>query len=176
MEYSTYWSILDSPSKTIQSNSICLYVAIGAGLLWLLIKKFKKDNGDGDKTILVWATGIFSVLGIVGYISLTFFNMDNSNEQALKMLNATTTPRIEGVVSNFERTYRSAKYGGETIEKFTIDSIKFAYGDAALGKFSSFSKTKNNVIFNGQKVRVTYKDGSPYGEIYKSILKIEIAN
>ena len=176
MEYSTYWSILDSPSKTIQSNSICLYVAIGAGILWLIIKKFKKDNDDGDKAILVWATGIFSVLGIIGYISLTFFNLDKSNEKTLRMIDASTTPRIVGVVSNFERTYRNARYGRETIEKFTVDSIQFAYGDGPFGKFSSFSKTNNNVIFNGQKVRVTYKDFSPYGEIYKSILKLEIAN
>ena len=175
MEYSTYWSILDTPSKSIQSNSICLLIAIGAGLLWFLIKQFKKENGDGEKKMILWVTGIFAVLGIAGYVSLTFFHLENSKEQAIKMLNSTKTPRVEGIVTNFERTFRSAKYGGETIEKFIVDSVQFAYGDAALGKFNSFSQTKNNVIFNGQKVRITYQNGTHYGENYKSILKLEIA-
>ena len=175
MDYSTYWSVLDSPSKSIQSNSICLYIAIGFGLLWFLAKKFKKDKGDGDKTIVLWATGAFAVLGLAGYIMLTFFYQDKSNEKTLEMLNSPTTPRVEGVVSNFERTFRNAKYGGETIEKFMVDSVHFAYGDAALGKFGSFSQTNNQVIFDGQKVRVTYKTGSPYGDNCNSILKLEIA-
>ncbi|WP_276979165.1 hypothetical protein [Flavobacterium filum] len=171
MDYSTYWSVLDTPSKSIQTNSVCLYIAIGAGLLWLLAKKFKKDKGDGDKTIMLWATSAFAVLGLAGYIMLTFFYQDKSNEKTLEMLNSPTTPRIEGVVSNFERTSRNGK---ETIEKFTVDSIQFAYGDAALGKFNSFSQTNNSVIFDGQKVRITYSSGSRYGN-YNSILKLEIA-
>jgi hypothetical protein len=175
MDYSTYWSVLDTPSKSIQSNSVCLYIAIGAALLWVLAKLFKKDKGDGDKTIILWATGAFAILAFAGYIMLTFFYQDKSNEKTLEMLNSQTTPRVEGIVSNFERTFRNAKYGGETIEKFTVDTIQFAYGDAALGKFGSFSQTNNKVIFNGQKVRVTYKTGSPYGDSCNSILKIEIA-
>ena len=175
MEYSTYWSILDTPSKSIQSNSICLFIAIGAGLLWFLIKMFKKENGDGEKKMTLWVTGLFAVLGIAGYVSLTFFNLDNSNKQAIEMLNSKKTPKVEGVVTNFERTFRNAKYGGETIEKFKVDSVQFAYGDAELGKYNSFSETKNNVIFNGQKVRITYQNGSHYGENYKSILRLEIA-
>lgn len=171
MDYSTYWSVLDTPSKSIQSNSVCLYIAIGAGLLWFLAKKFKKDKGDGDKTIILWATGAFAVLGLAGYVMLTFFYQDKSNEKTLEMLNSPTTPRIEGVVSNFERTSRNGK---EIIEKFTVDSVQFAYGDAALGKFNSFSQTNNNVIFNGQKVRITYSYGSHYGSA-NSILKLEIA-
>jgi hypothetical protein len=172
MDYSTYWSVLDTPSKIIQSNSVCLYMAIGAGLLWVLAKLFKKDKRDGDKTTILWATGAFAVLGLAGYIMLTFFYQDKSNEKTLEMLNFPTTPRVEGMVSNFERTFRNGK---ETIEKFKVDSIQFAYGDAALAKFGSFSQTNNLVIFDGQKVRVTYKTGSPYGENCNSILKLEIA-
>lgn len=174
MDYSTYWSILDSPSKSILSNSVCLYIAISFGLLWFLAKKFKKDKDDGDKTIILWATGAIAVIGLAGYIMLTFLYQEKSNEKTLERLNSPTSPRVEGVVSNFERTFRRAKYGGETIEKFTVDSVQFAYGDAALGKFNSFSQTKNNVIFDGQKVRITYKSDSHYGN-YKSILKLEIA-
>lgn len=175
MNYSTYWSILDTPSKTIQSNSVFLYIALAAGLLWFLIKKFKKDSGDGDRTLLLWATAVFALLGLAGYPTLTFFYQDKTNERTLEMLNSSTTPKVEGVVSNFERTFRNARYGGETIEKFSVDSIHFAYGDAALGKFNSFTRTNNNVIFDGQKVRITYQSGSPYCDNCKTILRIEIA-
>ena len=105
MEYSTYWSILDTPSKSIQSNSICLFIAIGAGLLWFLIKLFKKENGDGEKKMILWATGLFAVLGIAGYVSLTFFNLDNSNEQAIEMLNSNKTPRVAIPINDFEEIF-----------------------------------------------------------------------
>ena len=175
MNYSIYWSVLDTPSKTIQASSIFLYIAIGAAVLWFLTKKFKKDSGDGDRVIILWATAVFGVLGLAGYVVLTFYYPDDTNKKVLEMLNSPTTPKVEGVVSNFERTYRNARYGDETIEKFSVDSVQFAYGDAALGKFNSFAQTKNNVIFNGQRVRITYKSDSPYGDKYNSILMLEIA-
>ncbi len=175
MDYSTYWSILDSPSKSIQSNSVMLYIAIGAGVLWFLAKKFKRDKGDGERKLVLWSTGIFAILGLTGYVLLTFFYRDNSKEKTLEMLNSQKTPRVEGIVSHFERTFRNSKYGDETIEIFTVDSVQFAYGDAGLGKFNSFSQTKNEVIFNGQKVRITYSSGSHYGEKYNSILRLEVA-
>jgi hypothetical protein len=175
MDYSTYWSILDTPSKTIQSSSVFLWIALAAGLLWFLTKKFKNDSGDGNRTNILWATVVFGVLGAAGFVALTFFYPDKTNEKTLEMLNSSTTPKVEGVISNFERTFRNARYGGETIEKFSVDSIQFAYGDAALGKFNSFTHTNNKVIFNGQKVRITYKTGSPYGNDFNSILRIEIA-
>ena len=174
MDYTTYWSILNSPSHTTKSNSVCLVITIVMGILWLLTKKFKKDIGDGDRTILLWGTGAFTMLALTFYIMLTFFYQDNSDSQTIKMLESPTTPKIEGVVSNFQRTYRNARYGSETIENFTVDSIEFAYGDAALGKFNTFSNTNNNVIFEGQKVRITYRSGSPYGDNFNSILKLEI--
>jgi hypothetical protein len=175
MDYTTYWSVLDSPSHTTKPNIIFLIVALAFGLLWLLTKKFKKDKGDGEKLILLWGTGAFAVLGILGYFVLTFVYKDNSDEYTLKMLNSPTTPKVEGVVANFQRTHRNAKYGGETIETFTVDSVEFAYGDAALGKFNAFSQTFNNVIYNGQKVRITYGHESHYGDNFNSILKLEIA-
>ncbi len=175
MDYSTYWSILDTPSKTIQSSSVLLWIGLTAGLLWFLTKKFKKDSGEGDRTIILWATAVFGVLGAVGFVVLTFFYPDKTTERTLEMLNAPTTPKVEGLVSNFERTFRRARYGGETIEKFTVDSVHFAYGDAALHKFNSFSQTYNNILFNGQKVRITYSSGSPYCNNCNSIIKIEIA-
>jgi hypothetical protein len=175
MDYSTYWSILDTPSKTIQSNSIFLYIGIGASVLWFLAMKFKRDKGDGERKIILWSTAVLTLLGVSGYVLLTFLYQDNSNQRTLEMLNSPTTPRVEGIVSNFQRTFRNAKLGNEIIEKFTVDSVEFAYGDAVLGKFNAFTETKNNVIFNGQRVRITYSSVSPYGDNYHSILKLEIA-
>jgi hypothetical protein len=176
MDYTTYWTILDSPANTTKSNSICLVITIVAGLLWVMTKKFKKDNGDGDKTILLWGTATFAILGLTFYILLTFFYKDNSDSKTLKMLASPSTPKVEGLVSNFQRKIRNARsrFGSETIESFTVDSVEFAYGDAALGKFNSFCKTNNDVIIDGQKIRVTYRKGSPYRHNYNSILKLEI--
>lgn len=175
MHYETYWSILDTPAQSIKTTSVALCVAIAAGAFWLLAKKYKKDSGDGDRKMILWATGAFAIIGFAGYILLAFVYPDRSHHVTLEMLNSSTTPRVEGVVSNFERKIRKARYGNETIEMFTVDSVQFAYGDAALGKFGLFSETGNNVIFNGQRVRITYKPGSSYGYTYNSILKLEIA-
>lgn len=172
MNYTTYWSILETSSQTIKSNTVCLIVAISSGLLWLLIKILKKENVEGDKIILLWGSGIFSFLAFVMYFALTFFLEDNANSLTLKMLNSHSTPRVEGIISDFQRSYRDTK---ETIETFRVDSVQFAYGDAVFGKFNSFIQTNNKVIFNGQQVRVTYKAWSPYGKEYNSILKLEIA-
>ncbi len=173
-DYTTCWSILNTPSKSISSTSVFLWVTICAVLLWFLTK-LKKENDDGDRKIMLWATGAFAVVGLAGYISLTYIYPDKSHEKVLEMLNATTTPRVEGVVSNFERTFRQTRYGNETIEKFTVDSVQFAYSDALFGKFNSFSQTHNNVMFNGQRVRITYWPDSFYEGKYNAIIKIEIA-
>jgi TM2 domain-containing membrane protein YozV len=176
MDYTKYWTILDSPTNTIKSNTVCLIVAIIGVLIWILTKKFKLDKGDGEKLILLWGTGIFAILSLAFYVLLTFFYVDNSDSQILKILDSPNTLKVKGLVSNFQRKFRNTKYGKETIESFTIDSVEFAYGDAALGKFNSFYKTNNNVIFDGQKVRVTYRQGSHYGNNFNSILKLEIRN
>lgn len=174
MEYSTYWSVLDTPSESIKSNSVCLYVAIGACVCWLLIKTFKKNKADSDKGILLWGSAIFAILGLTGYVSLSFFNLDTSNEPALKLLRSPDTPRVEGIVSDFERTFRSAKGGHETIESFTVDSVRFTYSDAMMSRFGSFTATENSFIFDGQKVRITYTNDWHYRDGHK-ILKIEVA-
>ena len=171
MKYSTYWSILDTPSQSLQSNLICLYFAIGAALLWLFIKKVKKESVGGDQAVLLWMTGAFSIIGFSAFVILSFFVPDKSNEMTLEMLNSPNTPRVEGIVSNFERTFRDGK---ETIERFKVEGVPFAYGDALFGKFNSFTQTYNDVIFNGQHVRITYKFGSNYGDDYNSILKLEL--
>lgn len=174
-DYKTYWSILDSPAVTVQSSSIALCMAICASVLWVLVKKYKKDRGEGDRSVLLWSTGAFAVLGFSAYISLTFFYPDNSREETIKMLNSKEALKVEGVISGFERTIRHTRYANETIEMFTVDSVRFAYGDALLGKFNSFTHTNNDVIFNGQRVRITYVQRTTYCHDCNAILKLEIA-
>ncbi|MFM2229164.1 MAG: hypothetical protein RL607_422 [Bacteroidota bacterium] len=174
MNYSTYWSVLDTPSKSIESNTICLWVAIVAAILWLITKKNTINKTVEDRLIILWVTSTFTVIGVLGYVSLTFFYPDKTYEKTVKFLNSKSTPRVEGVVSNFKKTFRKTKYGGETIEIFSVDSINFAYSDALIGKFNSFTKTYNNVIYNGRKVRITYRSDEIFCEDCKSILKLEI--
>ncbi|GEP52787.1 hypothetical protein FNO01nite_34590 [Flavobacterium noncentrifugens] len=50
-----------------------------------------------------------------------------------------------------------------------VDSVKFSYGDAMLGRFNNFSET-NSILQNGLPVRITY------GKDKNQIVKIEIAN
>lgn len=173
MDYTTYWSVLDAPSHTIKSNTVCLVIGLGFGFIWLLVKRFKKDSGDGDKVSILWGSGLFALLGFFGYFYLTFINKYDSNIRTVELIRSPTTPRVEGTVSNFQRRIRHSKYTDETIESFTVDSVQFAYGDAVLARFNSFTETNNNVIFNGQKVRITYTDWGNYGP--NTILKIEIA-
>lgn len=47
MEYMAYWSIFDSPSHATKSTSVCLVIAIGAGLLWLFRLVAKRQNVRG---------------------------------------------------------------------------------------------------------------------------------
>lgn len=176
MKYITYWSVLDTPSQTIKSDAIALGVAIIAGILWILIKKFKKDQGDGDKSILLWGTGIFAICGLLMFLILTYNYQRHSDSGVSKIFHSPGVEKIEGFVSNFHRVQRNAKYGSETIETFSVDSIQFAYSNAAFGKFFSFSETNNKVVYNGQAVRITYKQDEVYlyGERFKTILKLEI--
>ena len=174
MEYTTYWSILDSPSHTIKSNLIGLFIALFAGFCWILAKKYKRDSGDGDRMIILWGTGVLTVLGIAMFFLLTFITPDNSDAETAKMLQSAKVKKVEGIVSHFNRRFRNTRLGAETIESFNVDTVKFAYGDALLGKFNSFTKTNNDVIFNGQSVRITYGAGSPYGDSLNSIWKLEI--
>lgn len=176
MNYTTYWSILDTPSKTIQSNSICLWIALISAILWVISIRWNRNKSTEDTVIFRFTTIAFFILGIVGYALLTFIYPDKTYEKTAALLNSNTTPRIEGIVSNFNRAYRKTRTGIETTETFTIDSLTFAYSDAALSKFNSFTETYNKVITNGKKLRITYSGNSTLCENCKSILKIEIEN
>ena len=173
MEYTTYWSILDTPAHTIKSNYIGLAIALIGGFCWLLTKKYKKDKGDGDRIVVLFGTGAFTVLGIAMFILLTFIYADNSDIEVAKMLDSPAVKKVEGKVSDFHRSFRNTRYGAETIENFVVDSVQLGYSDALLARFGSFTKTYNNIIYNGQTVRITYRGSPNYGSNLL-ILKIEI--
>ena len=174
MEYTTYWSILDTPAHIIKSNYIGLAIALIGGFCWLLIKKYKKDKGDGDRPLVLFSTGAFTVLGIAMFILLTFIYPNNSDIEVAKMLDSPAVKKVEGKISGFDRSFRNTKYGAETIESFVVDSVHFEYNDALLARFGSFTKTNNSIIYNGQTVRVTYRGAPNYRSKFNSILKIEI--
>jgi hypothetical protein len=174
MEYKTYWTILETPSNSIKSKTVCLVFAILAGFLWILIKKYHKSKATEDQKIILWGTGTFAIIGLTFYFLLTFFYLDNSESEILKMLDSPTTPKVEGLVSNFKREFRKTKYILQTTEKFTVENVHFEYNDVPIVRFNSFSKTYNNVIKNGQRIRVTYRKDTFNDENFNFILRIEL--
>jgi len=169
MQYYTYWSILDTPSHTIKSNYVALIIAGVALLSWVLIKRFQKESAN--KSLSLWGAGLFFGLGLSMFFLFTYFYPDNSERETLKLISS--YPVVEGVVFNFQD--RSNLSNKQIIQSFTVDSVQFAYGDALLGKFNSFSEVDNRVLFNGQRVRVTYKESTIYNDQYHAIVKLEIA-
>ena len=174
MEFTTYWSILDTPSHTIKSSTIGLIIFVLGTLLWILAKKIKKDSGDGDRKIVLFGTALFSILGLFMYVLTAFIYVDNTDKEIAEMLNSSKTSKVEGLIENFERTYRNHKTGRETTESFSVADIKFSYFDALLAKFGEYTKTYDDKIFEGQYVRITYSPDTENRIEYHKILKIEI--
>ncbi|MBK0404969.1 hypothetical protein I5M27_18435 [Adhaeribacter sp. BT258] len=175
MEYTIYWSVLDSPAYSIKSGIYFLILAIIGGVCFRLIKKYKKDKGDEERFTLLFGAGITSLFGLIMFILRTFVYPDQYSDEMAKKLRSNEFPKVEGVISNYQkRIDRRARGSSETIVSFNVDTVEFAFGDALFGNFGSFTKTNNHVISNGQPVRVTYRDYSPYGENFNSILMIEV--
>ena len=86
MEFTTYWSILDTPSHTIKSSTIGLIIFVLGTLLWILAKKIKKDSGDGDRKIVLFGTALFSILGLFMYVLTAFIYVDNTDKEIAEML------------------------------------------------------------------------------------------
>jgi len=147
-----------------------------AGLFgWFLVKKFKKSTQDFEKPILLWGSGIIGAFSIIVSIYLKFFTIDKTSEEVARILNSPNTQKIEGVISNFSRVTEQKRYGSVDTESFSVDSVNFSYSDALLGKFNSFGKTHNGVLYNGVSVRITYLKGNrEYYDKDLQILKIEI--
>jgi hypothetical protein len=169
MTYETYWSILDTPAKSIRSYDIFLYIIFISLVAWLLIKKFKKSNGDIEKSILLWFTGVLFIFSISAFFYLKVYDKDESYQNSKALLDSSTVGKVEGVIENFERFHPASGRGVVTQESFIVDSIHFTYSDEFLGRFNSFCKTNNDVFRNGLPVRITY------GKVQHEILKVEIA-
>lgn len=170
-EFATYWSILDTPSNTIKSETVVLIIGLTAVLV-LLILAFNKKRKSLEKKIGIGFSAVFAIISFAIYIHLHFFYNDASTQKLEAMINA--SKKIEGNVYDFKMTNRSSKGNKELIETFKIDSVEFAYGNALLGQFNSFSEVDNQIIYNGSYLRITYGNESPYGGTYHSILKIEV--
>lgn len=169
MNYYTYWSVLDLPSNSIKTFDVFLYIAIITIIAWLLIKKLKKQNEDYEKSILLWSIGFLFVLSSFILIYLKLYTIDNSDERIRESLASEQVGKIEGVLSNFNRTFVQKKLASITYESFNVDSVKFSYSDQLLGRFNTYSNTNDDIIKNGLKVRITYR------KIDNELLKIEIA-
>ncbi len=173
MNYSNYWSILDSPSNSTKPDSVFLIIGLVSLALGLLIKKYKTPSDEGDKTILLWGAAVFGVISFAGFFYFKFAYVDKSDEQLVNLLNSSKLERIEGIISNFNREYRNNKIGSVTIESFNVDTVFFKYEDALFGRFNSFAKTNNGIFHNGLPVRITYNKTTT--NFYpNSIMKVEI--
>ena len=101
-------------------------------------------------------------------------NTTKDSKEVTSLLNSDKVRIVEGFISDFNRSYRQARYATVTIESFRVDSVQFKYEDAALARFNSFAKTNNGIFRDGLPVRMSYIKGDSIKGNW--ILKIEIAN
>ncbi len=170
LKYETFWSILEAPSNQIKPYSVLLLLSILSLTVWLLIKFYRKQDAELEKTILLWCIGCIVGSSLAGFVFLKFFTVDKSKEPIEKLLSSSLV--VEGKISNFSRSYRKSV----TIESFTVDTLAFKYEDALVGRFNAFSKTNNGIFQDGLQVRIIYSLGNGFNETrYNTILKIDVA-
>ncbi|WP_139171796.1 hypothetical protein [Flavobacterium noncentrifugens] len=169
MKYYTYWSIADLPTNSIKSYEVFLYISIICLITWICIKRYKKNNKDYEKLILLWIIGSVFIFSTSMFAYLTYIVKDDIENRIQAILTSPKVAQVEGVISGFKRERPASQRRVVTIESFMVDSVKFSYGDAMLGRFNSFSET-NSILQNGLHVRITY------GKVKNQIVKIEIEN
>ncbi|KIQ24076.1 hypothetical protein RT99_03060 [Flavobacterium sp. MEB061] len=169
MNYHTYWSISDLPTNSIKSFEVFLWISIISLIIWIITKKYKKNNGDYEKSILLWLLGIVFSFSIVMFFYLKFWTIDYSEERIQKLLHSSYVSKVEGKISDFKSFEPVSRRGNVTVESFKVDSIEFQYEDALLGRFNRFTKTNNGVFKDGLNVRITFEKTN------HNILKVEIA-
>lgn len=174
MEYTSYWTILETPSYEIKANFIFLIVCIVGFLVWNYEKYFSIESSVENKVIKIWGGGFFAIFGLIFYVLLTFYYPDNSAKLMEATLKSGIYPTVEGEISDFKRPTYSSRSGSYEIESFRIDSLHFKYANALLSKFNSFSECYNHVIVNGKKVRITYRVMGLEDKKYCEMLKLEI--
>lgn len=169
MNYYTYWSISDLPTNSIKSFEVFLWISIVSLLIWIITKKYKKNNGDYEKSILLWILGLVFLFSTVMFFYLKFWTIDYSEERIQKLLDSSYVSKIEGKISDFKSFKPASRRGKVTVESFKVDSIDFEYEDAILGRFNTFTKTNNGIFKNGLNVRITFEKAN------HKILKVEVA-
>jgi len=169
MNYHTYWSISDLPTNSIKSFEVFLWISIISLIIWIITKKYKKNNGDYEKSILLWLLGIVFSFSAVMFFYLKFWTIDYSEERIQKLLHSSYVSKVEGKISDFKSFKPVSRRGNVTVESFKVDSIDFQYEDALLGRFNRFTKTNNGVFKDGLNVRITFEKKN------HNILKVEIA-
>ncbi|MCA6068456.1 hypothetical protein JI747_014820 [Chryseobacterium sp. RG1] len=164
MEYYTYWSLLDTPSNSIKSYSVCLVLLIISIIAFFLVLKFQKNE---DKKLYLVLISLFIVTSLPGYIYLRFFTPDNTKERITKLLESENLGKVEGKISN----YRERLEGKQKIDSFEVNSVVFQYSENAISEFNHFGGDRSNDLYNNLNVRITYSKGDKFNEI----VKIEIA-
>ena len=165
MKYETYWSVLDTANKSIRSYHVFVFIILISLISWILIKKFKKSNGDIEKSILLWSIGIVFTISTSAFFYLKINDRDESYKNTERILKSSNVMKVEGLIKNFKNgiARRRVRY-----ESFTVDSVNFYYSDELLGKFNSFGDVGSGVLKNDLPVRITYEKEN------NKILKIEI--
>lgn len=156
MEYKKYWSIADLGANSLKSHEVFLFLAILFLIAFIAIKKFKKSDRDYEKRILLWFTGVLSVMTFCGFIYIKLFTVDTTKQRVEAILTSDNVAVVEGIMRNFKSERPISKRGIVTVESFIVDSVNFSYSDVLLGRFNSFSKTNNGVFTNGLPVKITY--------------------
>ena len=169
MNYYTYWSISDLPTNSIKSFEVFLWISIISLIIWIITKKYKKNEGDYEKPILLWITGMVFLFSSIMFFYLKIWDTDHSEERVQRLLHSSYVSKVEGKISDFKSFKPVSRRGHVTIESFTVDSIDFEYEDAMLGRFNRFTKTNNGIFRNNLNVRITF------GKKNHEILKVEIA-
>jgi len=168
MKYYTYWSILDAPSNAIKTFDVCFVIMIISFVLWVIVKKFMKNNNDYEKTILLWFSGFLFTISLITFVYFKFFTRDDREIELIKILTSDKVGKVEGKMFNFNREIVTKRYGSTTYESFCVDSLTFNYSSNLLASFNDFGKTNNMIFYDGLQVRITYSRDD------NKILKIEI--
>ena len=170
MKYYIYWSVLDAPTNSLKTDHVLLFFSILFLIFWVLVLKFKKNNNDLEKPIILWCIGLFAAMIFSMFIYVEVFTKDDTEERVNKYLDSSQVAKVEGKITNFTRNFRHLKYGTIISECFQVDSVKFGYDNNTLARFNGFGKVNNGVLYNEVNVRITYSRGD-----FNQIKKIEIS-
>lgn len=157
MIYYNYWSIVETPTETLNLELITLTVGLLLMIFSLVIFKYKTKIKFDDKIAIGWVSLIVGIL----FTSLSAYNYiypTASKDSLLELKERNLTSIVEGEITNFKTEYHNNKGDIRSIESFKVDSISFSYNDFPLNEFNNFCKTHKNggILENGQQIRVTY--------------------